>query len=58
MISIPSEYLYSKKTDVSRFLALLHIVNKGDCLQIQTLIESVIQVENNIQNFVLKHSNQ
>ena len=36
MISIASEYLYNNRIDVLWFLALLHVVNKGDCLQIQT----------------------
>ena len=36
MISIGSEYLDNEKTDVLRFPALLHIMNKRDCLQIQT----------------------
>ena len=55
IISIISEYLYNNRTDVLWFLALLHKVNKGDCLQIQTygIYYSNREV---IQNFVLKYS--
>ena len=49
MISIASVYIYNNRTDILRFLALSTVYKSK-------LIESIIQIENVIQNFVLKYS--
>ena len=55
MISIAFEYIYNNRTDVLLFLALSRKVNMGIVCK-SKLIESIIQIENVIQNFVLKYS--